>query len=154
VVFPTVPAFTPTPYPTTTATPLIGTPNAMATAAASAGCSTPSPYLYFEKPPGPLQTTIPFPPGTLVQNTGMGINGISAMYYFCTLGATRAGITAYLESALPAAGWTRNSAGACNLPSDMWYKGQYGIEIVFDGFSLPMWALVMTYTRSGRTVVV
>jgi hypothetical protein len=149
-VSPTVPAFTPTPYPTATTTPLIGTPNATATAAALAGCSTPYPDLYFEKPPGPLQTTIPFPPATLVENYGRGINGISAMYYFCTPRATRAGIMAYLESALPAAGWTRNSAGACNLPSDLWYKGQYGIEIVVDGFSLPMWALDMYYlSRSG-----
>ena len=88
---------------------------------------------------------MPLPPGTLVQNRGMGINGVSAMYYFYTPGATQAGITAYMDSALPAAGWMSNGDGACNLPSDVWYKGHYGIQIVVAGFSpSDMWALDIT----------
>lgn len=153
VVVPTVPAFTPTPYPilaflTPTTTPnatATAAANATATAAAIAGCSTGGSF-YFESPPGPLPTTIPLPPGTLVQNHGFGISGGSADYPFCTPGATQAAITAYMDAALPAAGWTRNSPQSCNVPPGLWYKGHYGIQLVVGGTVPPdMWALDITY---------
>jgi hypothetical protein len=76
----------------------------------------------------------------------MGIQAGSAMYYFCTPGATPAAITAFMDSALPAAGWKRKSARACNAPSYDWYKGIYGMDIVFNLSSPPLpavWGLDM-----------
>lgn len=141
VAFPTYPVVTP--YPTVTAiVPPTPTPNATTATATAEGCRTPSGYQYFENPPGPLQTTIPFPPGTLVLNQGMGYAGDGAVYYFCTPGATHASITTYLASALPAAGWTTNSPHcAAHFPPGLWYKGNYAIQIDFYDSSLPGWAL-------------
>jgi hypothetical protein len=47
---------------------------------------------------------------------------------------TPATITAFMDSALPAAGWMKHSAAACNLGAYPWYwnKGKYGI-VVDDG---------------------
>jgi hypothetical protein len=100
--------------------------------------------VYFESPPGPLPTTMPLPPGTLVETLVMAYNPVGAVYYVCTPGATPAAITAYMESALPAAGWTRNSPQGCNVPPGLWYKGHYGIQVVVSGFSPPEWALDIT----------
>jgi hypothetical protein len=148
VAFPTYPVVTP--YPTSTAFSPATTPNPAATAAALAGCSTGN-ASYFEPPPGPLPTTIPLPPGTLVGNFGMGISGGSAAYSLCTPGATPTAITAYMDSALPAAGWTSTSPPGCNVPPGLWYKGHYGIQVVVAGFSPPdMWALdIWNYGTSG-----
>jgi hypothetical protein len=155
VVAPTVPALTPTPYPISAFLTPTTTPNATATSAANAtatsaviaGCSTGGSF-YFESPPGPLPTTIPLPPGTLVQNHGFGISGGSADYPLCTPGATQAAITAYMDAALPAAGWTRTSPPGCNVnfPPGLWYKGHYGIQLVVGGTLPPdQWGLDVTY---------
>jgi hypothetical protein len=146
VAFPTYPVVTP--YPTSTAFSPTITPNATAVAAASVGCGTPYPDVYFEKPPGPLPTTIPLPPGTLVQNFGMGYAGDGAVYYFCTPGAKQAVVTAYMDAALPAAGWTSNNPPGCNFPPGQWYKGRYAIQIVFDGSSLPKWSIAINHIGS------
>jgi hypothetical protein len=143
-----------TPYATATVlVPPTPTPNATAMAAASLGCRSDS-SLYFENPPGPLPTTVPLPPGTLVQNQTLGISGGSAMYYLCTPGATHAAITAYMDDALPAGGWTtttppRLSCISGTVVQGQWYKGHYGIYIDFTDSSLPGWAMDITdYTSS------
>ncbi len=139
---PPLPTLTPSPTPTATISP-----TATETSAVSVGCSTGT-AMYFENPPGPLPTTIPFPPGTLVLNSGLGINAFSAQYALCTPGATQAAITTFMDSALPAAGWTNNKPQGCtvNFPPDEWYKGIYGIEIVFQPSAPPhQWVLVMDF---------
>jgi hypothetical protein len=91
------------------------------------------------------------PPGTLVGNFGMGISGGKAAYSLCTPGATPTALTAYMDAALPAAGWTSMSPPGCNVPQGQWYKGHYGIQVVVvAGFSPDMWALDITnYGSSG-----
>jgi hypothetical protein len=132
----TSPTLTPSPSPTATIAP---TATAVAVANAACGSSSPFPFV---NPPGPLLTTIPFPPGTLVAQRAMGIQAGSALAYLCTPGATPATITAFMNSALPAAGWMRQSVSACNAVQGYdWYKGTYGMDMVFKGFSPPMWAL-------------
>ena len=132
---------TPTPAPSPTATI---SPTATATVGI-VGCSAPDHITRWEHPPGPLPTTIPLPPGTLVGSIGMASQSGNANYNLCTPRATPAAITAFMDSALPAAGWMRNSVTACNLPSFPWYKGIYGMEIYVDvNPSLPaVWALVV-----------
>jgi hypothetical protein len=132
----TSPTLTPAPSPTATISP-----TATATSVTNAACHADSPYDPFVNPPGPLLTTIPFPPGTLVAQRAMGIGAGSALAYLCTPGATPATITAFMDAALPVAGWMRHSVRACNAASYDWYKGQYGMDIVFEGFSPPVWAL-------------
>jgi hypothetical protein len=139
-----VPSATLTPLPSPTATIA---PTATTTSAAAAGCNTSSSSsTHFENPPGPLPTALPIPPGTLVPNQSLGINGVSAAFYFCTPGATPAAITAYMDAALPAAGWTSTSPQcSAHFPPGLWYKGNYGIEIVVAGFSPPdKWAVDLT----------
>jgi hypothetical protein len=76
----------------------------------------------------------------------MGYGGTSAVYYFCTPRATHASISAYMASALPAAGWTTNSPHcAAHFPPGLWYKGNYAIQLDFYDASLPGWALDITY---------
>lgn len=138
----TSPMLTPPRVPTATITIA---PMATATATDVAGCIAPTsnPSYHFENPPGPLPTTIPLPPGTLVNNPGLGISAGSVSYLLCTPTMTSAAITAYMESALPAAGWLRNSVAACNAHSYPWYKGKYGMAIAVDANpSMPhVWAL-------------
>lgn len=130
-------SLTPSSSPTATITPAA---TATATSVAVAGCTS---YPFLETPPGPLPTPIPFPPGTLIENRGMGIQAGSVDYGLCTPGATPAAITAFMNSALPAAGWLRHSAPACTGTSYDWYKGHYGMDIVFFAYSPPdLWALV------------
>lgn len=133
-----VTSLTPAPSLTATISP-------MATAGAVAGCSAPSmnATYHFENPPGPLPTTIPLPPSTLVDKLAMGIQAGSVNYNLCSPTMTPAAITAFMESALPAAGWMRNSVRACNASSYPWYKGKYGMAIVVGvNQSLPhVWAL-------------
>ena len=134
---------TPSPSPIATISP-----TAAATSLAIAGCHFGSPNVPFVNPPGPLRTTIPvpppLPPGTLVAQFGLGIQAGSVQYTLCTPGATPATITAFMDSALPSAGWTRHSVRACNAASYDWYKGHYGMDIEFAGFSPPdVWALDM-----------
>ncbi|HEX2348818.1 MAG TPA: hypothetical protein VHI51_10340 [Ktedonobacterales bacterium] len=117
-----------------------------ATSDAIAECSDPSSNVVynFENPPGPLPTTIPLPSGTLVDNHGLGIQAGSVNYTLCSPTATPAAITAYMDSALPAAGWLHNSAPACDHAHGYpWYKGNYGIEIDVDmNAALPhLWAI-------------
>jgi hypothetical protein len=131
----TSPTLTPSPSPTATISP-----TATATTVTYAACGYSSSFP-FVNPPGPLLTTIPFPPGTLVAQRAMGIQAGSALAYLCTPGATQATITAFMDSALPAAGWLRHSIPACDAASYDWYKGQFGMDIVFEGFSPPFWAL-------------
>lgn len=138
----TSPALTPSPSPTA-----IISPTATATSVAVAGCRFGSPTVTFVNPPGPLLTTIPtpppLPPGTLVTR-GMGIQAGSVQYILCTPGATPVTIRAFMDSALPAAGWMRHSVRACNAGSYDWYKGHYGMDIEVTGFSPPdVWALDM-----------
>ena len=115
-------------------------PSPTATAATSptttsgdlAGCSDPSSNVIynFENPPGSLPTTIPLPSNTLVDNHGQGIQAGSVNYTLCSPTMAPAAITAYMDSALPAAGWLRNSAPACDhVHGYPWYKGNYGMEI-------------------------
>lgn len=141
----TSPTLTPSPSPTATITTIA--PTATPTAVAIAGCpASTSNYVYYENPPGPLPTTIPLPSGTFVENIGQGIQAGSAEYSFCTPGATPAAVTAYMNSALPAAGWMRNSVPACDQAHGYpWYKGTYGMAIhVGVNPSLPhVWALEM-----------
>ena len=133
----TSPTLTPSPSPTATISP-----TATATSVVNAACGHSSPYNPYVNPPGPLLTTIPFPPGTLVAQRAMGIGAGSALAYLCTPGATPATITAFMDSALPAAGWLRHSVSACNAGQGYdWYKGHFGMDIVFEGFSPPGWAL-------------
>lgn len=54
-------------------------------------------------------------------------------YNLCTGAMAPAAITAYMDSALPAAGWMKHSVSACNMGSYPWYKGNYGIEIDVGG---------------------
>ena len=134
-----------TPAPSLTATMTIS-PMATATSGAIAGCSDPSSNVIhnFENPPGPLPTTISFPRGTLVDNHGLGIQAGSVSYTLCSPTVTPAAITAYMDSALPAAGWLRNSVPACDHAKGYpWYKGNYGMEIdVNANSSLPhVWAI-------------
>jgi hypothetical protein len=121
------PTLTPSPSPTATISP-----TATATSAVNPACRFGSVPMPFSNPPGPLPTTIPLPPGTLVGSIARGINAGSVLYYLCTPGATQAGITAFMDSALPAAGWLRHSVAACNALSYDWYKGNYGMDIVFN----------------------
>lgn len=106
-------------------------PTATAPAVAIAGCPAPSSqYAYYENPPGPLPTTIPLPPGTLVANSGLGIQAGSVDYALCTPATTPAAIMAFMDSHLPAAGWLGNSVPACNAYHGYpWYKGIYGMVI-------------------------
>lgn len=139
----TSPTLTPSPSPSATLSP-----TATATAVAIAGCSDPSSNAnyHFENPPGPLPTTIPLPPGTLVDNPGQGIQAGSVEYSFCSPTMTPTAITAYMDSALPAAGWLRNSVAACNNGHGYpWYKGKYGMAIAVNGNpSLPsVWTIAM-----------
>jgi hypothetical protein len=135
----TSPTLTPSPPPTATISP-----TATATSVTNAACGPD-----FVNPPGPFLTTIPvpppLPPGTLVAQPGMGIQAGSVAYDLCTPGATPATITAFMDSALPVAGWMRHSIRACNAPSYDWYKGIYGMDIVVGSmFPLPdLWALEM-----------
>lgn len=133
----TSPTLPPAPLPTATIAP-----TATATAVTNAACGHSSPFP-FVNPPGPLLTTMPFPPGTLVAQRAMGIQAGSALAYLCTPGATPATITAFMDSALPAAGWMRHSVSACNaIQGYDWYKGHFGMDMVFEGFSPPdLWAL-------------
>jgi hypothetical protein len=138
----TSPTLTPSPPPTATISP-----TATATSVAIAGCSASSSnYPFFENPPGPLPTTIPLPPGTLVENIGLGVQAGSVEYNLCSPTTTPTAITAFMDSALPAAGWLRNSVPACNAYHGYpWYKGKYGMAIVVDvNSSMPdLWALEM-----------
>jgi len=144
----TSPTLTPSSSPTATISP-----TATATSVAIAGCSAPTAIIlggstvnyHFENPPGPLPTTIPFPPGTLVATSGLGIQAGSVEYNLCTPATTPAAITAFMYSALPAAGWLRKSVRACNAPSYSWYKGKYGMDIFVDvNSSMPdVWVLDM-----------
>ncbi len=119
----TSPALTPAPSSTATMTMA---PTTRATLISIAGCSAP----VFENPPGPLPTTMPLPSGTLVGARGLGIQAGSVNYTFCTPTMTPAAITAYMDSALPAAGWMKNSIPACDHAHGYpWYKGSYGIEV-------------------------
>ena len=136
----TSPTLTPSPSPTATISP-----TATATSVSNAACHALSSYNPFVNPPGPLLTTIPFPPGTLVAQRAMGIQAGSVDYSLCTPATTPAAITAFMDSALPAAGWLRNSVRACNALSYPWYKGNYGMAIfVAVNSSMPdLWALDM-----------
>jgi len=144
----TSPTLTPSPSPTATISP-----TATATSVVNAACYSASSNVTvtFVNPPGPLLTTIPsgtlpLPPGTLVAQPGMGIQAGSVEYTLCTPGATPAAITAFMDSALPAAGWMRNSVPACNAYHGYpWYKGKYGMDIVVDvNSSMPdLWALLI-----------
>jgi hypothetical protein len=139
----TSPTLTPSPSLTATISP-----TTTATSVAIAGCRFGSPNMPFVNPPGPLLPTIPvpppLPPGTLIAQSGLGIQAGSVQYTLCTPGATPATITAFMDSALPAAGWTGHSVPACNAASYDWYKGQYGMDIEVAGFSPPdVWALDM-----------
>lgn len=103
-----------------------------ATSGALAGCSDPSSNVVynFENPPGPLPTAIPLPSSTLVDNHGLGIQAGSVNYILCSPTMAPAAITAYMQSALPAAGWLQKSAPACDHAHGYpWYKGNYGMEI-------------------------
>ncbi len=135
------PRQTPAPSPTAT---MANSPTA--TSGALAECSDPSSNVMynFENPPGPLPTTIPLPSSTLVDNHGQGIQAGSVNYTLCSPTMAPAAITAYMDSALPAAGWLRNSVPACDHAHGYpWYKGNYGMEIdVNMNTSLPhMWAI-------------
>lgn len=112
-------------------------PTATATSVTIVGCSAPSSdtMYHFETPPGPLPTTIPLPPGTLVGNSGLGIQAGSVDYAFCSPTMTPAAIMAFMDSALPAAGWMKNSVSACNMLSYPWYKGNFGMQIDVNGNS-------------------
>lgn len=139
----TSPTLTPSPSPTATILP-----TATAPSVAIAGCSAPSPntIYHFENPPGPLPTTIPLPPGTLVDTFGLGIQAGSAEYTFCSPTMTPSAITAFMDSTLPAAGWMRNSVPACTHAHGYpWYKGIYGIAImVGENSAQPhVWAIDM-----------
>ena len=145
----TSPTLAPSPTPSATMSPNATiSPTATATSVAIAGCSDPSSNAnyHFENPPGPLPTAIPLPPGTLVDNIGQGIQAGSAEYSFCSPTMTPTAIAAYMDSALPAAGWLRNSAPACNNGHGYpWYKGKYGMAIAVNGNpSLPsVWTIAM-----------
>jgi hypothetical protein len=75
----------------------------------------------------------------------MGIMASSVQYTLCTPATAPAAITAFMNSALPAVGWMRHSIRACDAASYDWYKGQYGMDIVFFDSSSPpdpdLWAL-------------
>src|SRR6185312_11062713 len=134
--------------PTLTPSSQTATVSPTATSVAITGCRFGSPTVPFVNPPGPLLTTIPLPPplppGTLVAQSGMGVQAGSVQYTLCTPGAAPATITAFMDSALPAAGWMRQSVPACNAASYDWYKGHYGMDIEVAGFSPPdVWALAM-----------
>jgi hypothetical protein len=138
-----VPSPTPTPLPSPTATV---SPTATAAPLANVDCDALNsiPYVHL---PGPLPTTIPVPPGTVVLQYGFSYPGDATYYHFCTPKATHATITAYMDAALPAAGWRRQSIHACNAPSYDWYKGIYGIDLLFSLSDPPddpqQWALNM-----------
>jgi hypothetical protein len=124
------PTLTPSPSPTATISPT-------ATSVVFQSCRSDSGINPWVNPPGPLPTTILVPPGTLVGSFGMSMQVGRVAYYFCTPGATPAGITAFMDSALPAAGWMRHSVPACGGTSYDWYKGIYGMNILFDLLGLP-----------------
>lgn len=139
----TTPTLTPAPSLTATVT---NSPMATATSGDIAGCSDPSSNVIhtFENPPGPLPTTISLPPGTFVDNHGLGIQAGSVNYALCSPTMTPTAITAFMDSALPAAGWLRNSVSACDHAKGYpWYKGNYGMEIdVNVNSSMPhVWAI-------------
>ena len=119
------PTLTPLPSPTATLAP-----TTTATPVANEACHTLNsiPYVLL---PGPLPTTIPVPPGTVVLQHGMSYSGDATIYHLCTPKATHATITAYMEAALPAAGWRRQGIQGCINQSFDWYKGIYGFDIWF-----------------------
>src|SRR5258708_12467854 len=116
----------PTPVPSPSPTATIS-PTATATSVANAACGPD-----FSTPPGPLPTTMPLPPGTLVYKIGLGIMAGSVGYNLCTPATSPAAITAFMDPPLPAPGSLRNSVRACNLPPHPWYKGKYGAAIFVD----------------------
>jgi hypothetical protein len=131
------------PAPSPTATMAI---SSTATSDVLAGCSDPSSNVVynFENPPGSLPISIPLPSSTLVDNHGQGIQAGSVNYTLCSPTMASAAITAYMDSALPAAGWLQNSVPACDHAHGYpWYKGNYGIEIdVNTNTSMPhIWAI-------------
>lgn len=138
VTSPTLPS---APSPTATLPPTV-----TATSVAIAGCSDSSSHTnyHFESPPGPLPTAIPLPTGTFVDDTGRGIQAGSVEYSLCSPTMSPAAISGFMDSALPTAGWLRNSAPACNqLHGYSWFKGNYGMDIgVAVNPSLPsVWTL-------------
>jgi hypothetical protein len=142
VASPTVPVVTPFPTATGTVPPTIA-PNATAIAA---GCGS-GPFLGQSPLPG-----LPLPAQSFVQILN-GITGNEQEIGICTAASTRAAISQFMNTALPAAGWTpydpTKDAGCPSLPGVVfhWVKGEYAITLDFTtGLILPLpphfWGLI------------
>ena len=142
VALPTVPVVTP--YPTATANvPPTMTPNATAMAA---GCGS-GPFLGSSPLPG-----LPLPAHSFVKILG-GITGNEQEMGICTTSSTRAAISQFMTTALPAAGWTpydpTKYQGCPSTPGVVfqWVKGEFAITFDFTtGLILPLpphfWGLI------------
>src|SRR5579884_359182 len=124
------PTLTPSPSPAA-----MVSPTATATAVSNTVCGPNA-----VPPPGPLPTTIPLPPGTLVNKHSMGIMAGSVEYPLCTPATTQAAIMAFMESAMPAAGWATTGEKGCTGAPYQWFKGKYGVRIITP-ITLPVWYL-------------
>jgi hypothetical protein len=73
----------------------------------------------------------------------------AGFYLECTLGATQASITTFLNAQLPAAGWHQwnpqvDDAGGCGTEANsywLWVKGQQAVGWDFQAVTLPEWHL-------------
>jgi hypothetical protein len=126
VAFPTLPIVTPYPTATENVPPTI-TPNATAMAA---GCGS-GPFFG-----GIPLSGLPLPPHSFVKTLG-GITGNEQEIGICTASSTQAAISQFMNSALPAAGWTpydpTKYQGCPSIPRVVfqWVKGTYAIMIDF-----------------------
>lgn len=126
VASPTVPVGTPVPT-ATGALPSPFSPNATATAA---GCGS-GPF--FGSSPLP---DLPLPAHSFVEFLN-GITGNEQEIGICTASSTRAAISQFMNTALPAAGWTAydptKDQGCPSLPGVVfqWVKGGYAVTFDF-----------------------
>ena len=138
---------TPISLPTVTAAPtatLIATPH-------------PSVPNCWDLPPGPGSlATFPLPPGTI----SSGPNGAAGAGFWneCTPGSTEQSIVAFLNAALPKAGWqqwnpqTRDANGCGTEANDYWkwYKGDAAVGYTFIPNYLPKWMLAFCSLNFGH----
>ena len=133
------------------------TPASTATPAPTAWPTVPSPpdCTTMTSGPGSL-ASFPLPPGTV----SSGPNGTAGAGYYieCTPATSQQAILAYLNTALPQAGWrpwnpqTENANGCGTLPNDYWkwVNGQSAVGYRFTVFALPRWELVFCDLAYGH----
>ena len=95
------------------------------------------------------KTTLPFPLPANTVTYRRGAASGAGFYLECTLGATRASITAFFNAHLPAAGWHPwnpqvDNAGGCGTQDNaywLWVNSQDAVGWDFNHVTLPEWHL-------------